>query len=241
MIGRLQSYRAKVYGKPSNKVVFFFCPFGVRRWQFLMPFLPINRMLKANYQVVCYDFNIFQVTKNPYQSIQAIDQVYDDVFSRVKNYTTKNVTNISCFGISYGTLFATYCAANIEAIQSVVLNLPYGDIVDHIKTYPGMIFLPKFRTKSFMKSGGGEESLRKLLKDYTPTFYAEKLSKKRVLIYLSTKDNVLQYAISVKLKNALEKYNTNLTYVESKKYKHYASAAINNFKSDIYIKFLDIN
>jgi hypothetical protein len=227
-----------VYGKRHGKVIFVFCPFGTRRWQLLIPFQPISRMLWADYQVVCYDFNTARVTRDPLKSIEILNSVFHDVATRVKEYKAQNISQFSCFGASMGTLFASYCAANIPEIKKVVLNLPYGDVAEHIATFPGILFLPKSRTQRFVQAIGGEEQLKKLTDRYSPLQNAPKLSKKQVLLYLALKDRVLLYKISVKLKESLENLGTNLTIVENKKLSHYFAATINHYKGG-YMNFLN--
>lgn len=238
MISRFQDYRVKVYGKRSNKVIFLFCPFGSRRWQLLFPFLPLNRMLLHGYQVVCYDFNTVHVTTSPQKSIAVLEDVRKDVHERVRVYKAKGVTQFSCFGASMGTLFASFCAAHTPEVKKVVLNLPYGDIAEHVSTFPGMLFLPKSRVRKFVDAAGGEKEFRKLVDPYSPIGYADRLSKKRILLYLATQDRVLEYKVSVKLKQALEQLGTNVTTVENKKLSHYLAASLNHYKGSIYMNFL---
>lgn len=239
MISRFRKYRVKVYGRASDRVVFFFCPFATRRWQFLLPFLPINRMLKAGYQIVCYDFSTTMIAKTPQQDIEIIESVFKDVRKRVGDYKTKNITNFSCFGVSMGSLFAGYCTSRIDEINKLILNVPYGDIYEHIRSFQGMILLPKSRVRKFIQAAGGESELEELIRQYSPISYVSKLKNKRILLYLALKDSLLQYKVTIKLKKALEAQNTDLTYIEGQKFKHYFTATVNHLKGKIYMDFLN--
>jgi pimeloyl-ACP methyl ester carboxylesterase len=238
MISRFQDYRVKVYGRRGDKVVFLFCPFGTRSWQLLSPLLPIGRLVLDGYQVVCYDFNTTRVTRSPQKSLAIVDEVLQDVKTRVKAYRAQGVQAFSSFGTSMGTLFASYTAAHVPEIQKVVLILPYGDIAEHVSSFAGMWLLPKSRVQKFVDAAGGEKALRKLVKGYSPIYNAKKLSKKRVLLYLALKDKVMEYKVSVKLKDSLEKFGTNVTTIENQNLSHYWAAAVDHYKGSVYMDFL---
>lgn len=238
MLSRLKTYRVKVYGKPSERVVFFFCPFGARRWQFLLPWLPVKRLMRAGFQVVCYDFNTAIGRKGPAHALEVVKAVEQDVERRVTGFRKRGVTHLSCFGVSMGTLFAAYSAAHNPSIKKVVLNLSYSDIADHILNFPGMVFLPKRSVKKWIRAAGGVKEIKDVTAPYSPLTYVDKLSKKRVLLYLSRKDRVLRYPSTSQLKYALEQLNTDLTYIENPRHGHYITASINNIKSSVYIPFL---
>jgi len=237
MLSRKQSYRVKIYGKPTKGVVLFFCPFGVRRWQFLLPHLPISSLVNAGFEVICYDFNTFKVTTSPSESRRILHDVLQDVQHKVDDSKNHGIGNISVFGASLGSLFAAYCAANITDVNKVILNLTYGDIVDHILDMPGMLFLPKRRLNNYVALGGGEEKLRKFFAGYSPLDNISALRKKKILLYLSKKDKVLQYTNSVRLKKALE-VSANLQYIENRTFGHYWAATYNHFNRKVYIEFL---
>lgn len=196
-------------------------------------------MLRGGYQIVCYDFNTIGVSRSPQKSVEILRDVEEDVRRRVKAYKSQGAIEFSCFGASMGTLFASYCAANTPEVKKVVLNLPYGDITEHISTFPGMLLLPKSRVQKFIDTAGGEEELKELVDQYSPIVNAKKLSNKQVLLYMALKDKVLQYKISVKLKEALEKFGTDLTVVENKRLSHYFAATKNHYKGSVYMDFLN--
>lgn len=237
MLSRTKAYRVKVYGKPNKGVVFFFCPFGMRRWQFLLPHLPISSLVKVGFQVVCYDYNIIKVTATPKSSKRILDEVLQDVQQRVNIYKKNGVENISSFGASLGSLFASYCSAKIPEIRKVVLNVPYGDMVGHILSAPRMLLLPKHRVQRYITLGGGEKQLRKFFAGYSPLDNISELKKKKILLYLSKKDRVLLYSNSSKLKKELESAG-NLHYIENTKLGHFWTATYNHVKSSVYINFI---
>jgi predicted esterase len=198
-------------------------------------------MIKAGYQVVAYDFNIAVGKESPQKSIEVLNRVYQDVARRTISYKENNVSDISSFGVSMGTVFAGYTGAHIAEIKNVILNLPYGDIVGHIISFSGMRSLPKSAVNQYIASAGGKEKLAGLMKEYSPVAYADKLSKKRVLLYTARKDGVLEYGNTIQLKNLLNKHHTALTYIENKTFGHYLSALTNNLRGSIYMSFLKGN
>lgn len=237
MFSRKQEYRIKAYGKPSQNIVFFFCPFGVRRWQLQLPFLPISSLVKAGFQVVCYDFNTRAITANPRATKRILDEVLVDVKEKIKEYKSNGVKDVAMFGASMGTLIAAYCAAKTTETSKLVLNLSYGDAVDHISSLPGMLLLPASRVNKYIELAGGKDKLRNLFKGYSPLDNLAELEKKKVLLYLSKKDRVLNYDNSYRLKQRLET-SGNLRYVENNKLGHYWTATFNHFKRSVYLDFL---
>lgn len=239
MKSRLQDFRVKVYGKQNNRVVFLYCPFGIRRWQLRTPFFPIERLVKAGFQVVAYDFNTRAVTLSPQKSLATMDAVLADAQKRVKNYKATGITNFSAFGTSMGTQYATYCSANIPEIKKIVLNLAYGDLYEHITNFPRMHFLPQSRIEKFMSAAGTKQQLKELARPYSSLTNAKAFKGREVLMYLNRDDEVMPFHISNEFKKALEKHDANVTYIETGGKSHYRAAVTNHITSKIYLDFLN--
>jgi pimeloyl-ACP methyl ester carboxylesterase len=239
MKSRLKAYRVKTYGKNSDKVVFLYCPFGIRRWQLRLPFLPIERLIKHGYQVVVFDFNVRRVTSSAQEVFAILDAVKADTEKRISVLKRHGVTNISVFGTSMGTQFAMYVAASLPEIRKVVLNLAYGDLYEQMLAFPEMRFLSKERIENFMKSAGSSNDLQARARQYSSVVLAPKFKGRDVLLYLAREDKVLPYSISRKFKSALEKHRAHVTYLENNADSHYRAALRNHLNSKEYLAFLD--
>ena len=241
MFSRLRPYRIKVYGRTSGKVVFFFCPFGIRRWQFRLPFAPIGYLRRAGYQVVCYDFSSSVPWWHAQTIVRVLEEIYTDVEKRATAYQQQGVKDFSAFGVSMGTIFAAYCTAHIPAIQKVVLNLCYADVPQTIIDFPRMILAPNRASQRMVKRAGGEADLRALLDKFSPLNFADKLAKKRVLLYLGRNDRIMRYANTSQLREALRQHGAELYYLENPRFDHYFNALINNLRAKTFMTFLEEN
>lgn len=236
---RKDDYRIKVYGSSNKKIVFFFCPFGVRRWQFLLPHLPIQQLVKHGFQVVSYDFNNGALLNSLPKFQTIVGEISSDVQLRTMAYKKAGLTSFSVFGISVGTIFAANAAAASDDIDRAILNLSYGDIAEHILTYKNTLKIPKKVLKNMRAVAGSEHTLREELTRLSPLHLAPALSKKRILLYLAVNDRMLLYENSKRLKSKLVEQDTDLVYIESKIFGHWWSAVINNFNSKLYLAFLN--
>lgn len=230
-------YKVKQYGNTESKAVFFFCPFGIPGWLFALPGLPIWHLLRNGYSVVAYSYGTAVATRSPQVTIDNIQAIRADVAERI-NVLDEGV-EMSCFGTSMGTVLAANVAAEHTRIKKVVLNLSYGDISEHIINLPSTRTISRKRLKAYIESAGDKQKLARVFQPYSPLNLVNELKNKKVLLYLSRGDHILQLTHTAKFRSALEAAGVNLQYFENARGGHSVAILYNSLRAKRYMDFLN--
>lgn len=230
-------YKVKQYGNPKAKTVFFFCPFGIPSWSLNLPGLPIRYLLRDGYFVVSYSYETAVATRSPQVTIDNIQAIQADVEKKIN--TLDDNVEVSCFGISMGTVLAANIAAANTRIKKVVLNLSYGDISEHIINLPPTRTISRKRLKAYIEAAGDEKTLAREFQPYSPLSLVSELKNKKILLYLSRRDQILQLTHTVKLRNALEAAGVQLQYFENVRGGHSIAIIYNCLRAKRYRDFLN--
>lgn len=233
-----QAWRVKAYGGPSQNVVFFFCPFGVRRWRLALPGLPIWRLRRAGFEVVCYDFARSVGAQGAEFSVRCNEQIGKDVRRRVRDLQKRSATSFAAFGISMGSAMAAHAAAKNPQISKLVLCAAYGDITEHILANAKRKRMVGVLARYYMNRSGGEAKMRALLDKLSPLCLVEDLRSKEVFLCLGRRDHLLHYRHSKRLYKALHALNTSLTYYEIPRGNHYFVGLYASLRAGRYLDFL---
>ncbi len=233
----LPVYKVKEFGGNNHKTVFFYCPFGIPSWQLMLPGLPIWRLVKNGYRVVAYSYGNAVATRSLQMTIDNIQAMLVDSATKITKLDES--VQISCFGISMGTVLAANVTARHPRIKKVVLNLSYSDTAEHIINLPPIPTISRKRLTVYIKAGGGNEDLRTAFQPYAPLNLVNQLKNKRVLLYLSKTDRILQFQHTRQLRDALQANGTDLRYYENKHGGHFFAALYNNLHSKRYLGFLE--
>jgi pimeloyl-ACP methyl ester carboxylesterase len=221
----------------AGKLVLFFCPFGIPSWQLALPGMPIWRLRRAGYSVTAYSYPLAIATVSTQVTIDNMEAIMRDAAERIA--ATAEDVEISCFGTSMGTVLASNIAARHPRIRKVILNLSYAEIGDHILALPDMRTIPKKRLAAYIAAGGDADDLRTAFAPYSPIRLASKLHDKKILLYLSRKDRILQAVHTGPFRQALHDQGIDLQYHENSRGGHYASALVNYLRYRRYVAFLD--
>lgn len=213
---REDNFRVREYLVDSDRVVFVFTGMGTRIGLYR---LFVRAMNKRGYSVVIYDYPPRMVWKAEFE---VFDLLYEgikiDVDARIEKLKPKR---IYAFGISMGTVIAARLTRNMPAIKHLIMSLTYGDIVTN--TLHSWMNAP---TRKHMKRKGlTVEDLTKAVQHYDSIKNAAGLKDKKVWLHLARKDSILNYKITVKTKEALEKNIKDFTYTEDKRRGHFIAGA----------------
>jgi predicted esterase len=223
----------------AQKVVFFFCPFGIPNWSLALPGLPIWRLRRRGYRVISYSYKTDIATKSVKLTIDNLRAIIDDAASRMADIPPSS--EIVCFGTSMGTVLASNVAARNSRIKKVILNLSYADISDHIVNLPAMRTIWPKRLKEYLETTESEATLRTAFDPYSPLTLVDLLKDKRLLIYASRDDRLLQLIHTRKLHDALEKAGTDVKMYQNPRGGHYFAALINYLRFTRWLRFLEQN
>lgn len=231
-------FTVKEYGVAgSNKLVLFFCPFGIRSWLLNIPGMPIWRLRKNGYAVISYSYQTAIATKSVQMTIDNIKAILADVEKRIAHVGQS--VEISCFGTSMGTVMAANVAVRQQRIKKVVLNLSYADISDHIVSLPSIRTIPAKKLQEYLHSVPSEANLRVAFDPYSPLTLAREFQGKQLLVYASRTDVILKLEHTRKLHAVLHDAGIDMQLVHNARGGHYFAALYNFLKFRIWLQFLD--
>lgn len=232
-----KAYYVKEFGPHSDKIIFFFCPFGVSIWSFNLPGMPIWRLRRSGYNVVAYSYDVSIATKSVKFTIDSIELILSDADSRLRAF--KRGANISCFGSSMGSLIAFNFAARHANVKKVVLNLSYSDIIDHLLAFPETRTFTKELTNSYLASAGSRSRLKEEFSPYSPINLVDKFRSKKVLLYLCRNDRLLKFQHTSNIRRALKNSGIETEYSENKVGGHTFAVILNSLLYRRYLQFLN--
>ena len=202
-----------------------------------MPGLPIQRLVRAGYRVVVYDYASEIATVNAEVTVREFELLLADAAERIAAYERDGETEFYAFGISMGTNFAVNLAVRHPEVTRLVLNLSYSDITEHIVSLPALKTVPKAVWERYVAVSGGESGMRRQLDRYSPLHLAEHLKGREVLLFLARADRILQYQHTRRLLDRLRKAGCGVTYYENLHGGHFVAALRNNLNGRRYLEF----
>lgn len=216
------NFRVRPYLAPGvHKVIFVFTAMGTKIGLY-KPF--VVRMRRRGYACIVYDYPLRLVLDGDLKEWEAFyTDIIADAQERLKALQADAATHFYACGVSMGTLIAQKMTHETPEISHVVLNLAYGDVAQNLWTYHRV----KRAKKAFIKQGIDEAALRGHVRHVDPIVHAPKLRDKKVLLFLSRKDQVLVYKQTLATKRAFEASIPHLQYQENKYLGHYLGGAKN--------------
>ncbi len=231
-------YRVMVQNPASKRVIFFFCPFGIPRWQLMLPGLPLWKLKREGFQLVVYDYSLEIANTSPQRSVEYLEAILADVAQRVETYEAQGVSDMAAFGISLGTGLAISAAARHTTIEKLVLNLSYGSIAHHVLNVPFMLLVPPGRAARYVAAGGGPEGVIATFAPYEPLRLIPQLRHARILLFTARHDRLFTYPEVQKFRRGLQSAGIEVEYHENKYLGHLLGSLYNHFKHGIYVPFL---
>lgn len=231
-------YKVNEYTVPgSNKTVMFFCPFAIPGWLLALPMFPIWHLRRHGYNVVVYSYHVDIAIRSVQLTVTNLQAIIDDAGQKIARIDPS--VEISCFGTSMGTVLAANVAARHQRIQKVILNLSYADISDHIVALPSIRTISTKRLKAYLATVDDERHLRQSFDPYSPLTLVQEFRGKRLLVYSSRDDHILQQIHTTKFHVALQKAAINLEYHQNRGGRHFFAALVNYLRYRKWLRFLE--
>ena len=231
-------YKVKEYTVPdSKKLVFFFCPFAIRAWLLALPGFPIWHLNRQGYSVVAYSYPTAIAVKSVEVTLANLRAIIEDSRRRIAQINPS--VEISCFGASMGTVLAANVAAEHSRIRKVILNLPYADISDHIIALPGIRTIPSRRLKAYLSTVDNEQHLKAAFDPYSPITLIQEFKGKKLLVYSSRDDHILQFIHTAKFHEALRRADVDIEYHQNNRGRHFLAALVNYMHYRRWLRFLE--
>jgi esterase/lipase len=233
VIEQHSNFRVKENLIESNKVVFIFTAFGTKM-DIYRPF--IKALQKRGYSSIIYDYPVSIVQDAQLSEWHRFyDVVLADVRARLKKLHESGYEHFSAHGSSMGTLLASLMGRKCPEVTHTVLNLPYGDLAHSIYT----VKPARVAKERLVKQGITQQMFSEAFEYIDPLKTAHEFKNKKVLLFISKKDDVLDYEDTKRTKTALKQAGANLTYYENTLLGHHLSGTRNILSLRRLIGFLE--
>jgi hypothetical protein len=178
-------YKEKYYPvKGSNKTMFFFPAGLTKMWQYKLTIAQINKM---GISVIGYDIQWKKSigSMNVDDSIAFVKSVGESVGRHITEAPEKSY---SVFGTSYGSVLALYAAKQFKQINSVILNVPHGNVAEVFWSYkPAKKYIERLIASGIANS----EELHVLFKEIEATTELGRLRGKNIIVFKSLNDKIV--------------------------------------------------
>jgi esterase/lipase len=198
--------------KREHGRIYFFLGFGGTTTMYSPIIL---RLRKNGFSVVVFRFSVRKIMD---LRIDTLPVSIHDICETVADYETKRTDKLQTisFGNSMGSVFAWHIAQRIRSIDKVVANTGYALISKMTFEWPKN----KKWLEELSRDGHTPETLHKAIIDSEPITHFDKLKGKKVLLFMSRNDNVIDFAHAQIFKDALEHNGIEYTYVETENKTH---------------------
>lgn len=205
----------------SDKVVIVFTAFGTQMRAYRLFTKVLN---KRGYSSIIYDYPASIVHDAQIDDWHGFfEDVFADVKMRIKTLKAASYQHFYAHGSSMGTLLAAMAGRKCPEVTHTVLNLPYGDLGTAIYSAPPA----RYAKEKFLEQGITQEVFAEAFAYIDPLKTAPEFKDKKVLLFISKPDKVLDYNNSFNTRHALERAGAKLTYVENKRLGHHLGAVKN--------------
>ncbi len=122
------------------------------------------------------------------------------------------------YGISLGTVFATYIANKSKTIKKVILALP----IDELASVFWNSFITRLVIKKAKKRGYTQKDMKNILSKYDPVNNLDNLKDKKIKIYIAKLDSIIFPSKSRNLVSKMKALNLNVKLKEVSLVGHYS-------------------
>lgn len=171
--------------KHPRRVVFFFPAGFTKLWQYRWTFRLLNRQgvsvvgFEHKWREAIADFDMDD-------TVHLVEYINKRVGQKISEHGT--ALSYTVFGSSFGSVPALYAAKRHDAIDSVILNVPYGTMSNVLWHYkPGRSFLDKLKASGVTT----EAKLHKLTQPIETQKDLHKLKNKKVVSFLARNDKIV--------------------------------------------------
>ena len=224
----------KEYGKSNKKVLFFLTAWTSTIAQHWV----ISKLLQFNgYHVITYSYDNSILSPNVQDTVKNCFVVKNQILKQIESLKNQGINTFYILGESMGALLGLMIANSSKDISKIVLNTVGGDLAETVWSWDKA--KPWFKN-DIIKQGIKLQELKKIWKDISPINNIDNLQVKKILMYISKKDNIIQYeSQALTLFNALEQRNYKVKLVTNNYLHHVFTVAYNLLRPRLYLTFIN--
>lgn len=219
-------------GKMNKKVIFLLAGWQNKLWMFRLfsKFLVLN-----GYHCITYAYDDDVLSPNTEKTIKHFNEVKEDILNKIKELKKAGYKSFSIIGISLGSVISLMVANKSPEISKIILNTTSIDLSETVWRWDKVN--PSFK-EGLTQQDLTLSRLKEIWRDITPANNISNLKDKKILVYLSEKDEVIPFSLGKRLIKKFGEKNYSYTLVTNSKLNHLFTGIYNmlNFRS--YLNFL---
>lgn len=229
----MRKYHVIEMGKNNKKVIFLLAGWYNKPWMFWL----FSQILSHNgWYCITYTYDGDVFSPNTKATSNYLCDIRDEVLLRINKLKNNGYMDFSVFGTSLGSIVALMVANQSPDITRVILNTTGVDVSEAVWGWEkeNVSFKQELLNQNLTL---GE--LKRLWHEITPASNFNKLKNKKLLIYLSLRDEVIPFDLGERLVKEFEKRRYDYTLVTNTRLKHFYAGAYNLLNAGRYLTFLN--
>lgn len=220
------------YGHNNKDVVFLLPGWHNKAWMFWI----YAKILEFNgYCCLIYEYNDEVLSPNTGKTVDSLTTIRDDILKKISNLEKQGKDKFIVFGSSLGSVIALMVANKSSEITHVILNTVGEDVAQTIWSWDKIF--PYFK-KNLIKQGFTLAKLQTAWKEIAPKNNIDNLTNKKILIYLSRKDEVIPFFLGENLVHKLKNKKYSCVVIVNRYLNHLLTGLYNLLNAKVYLQFL---
>lgn len=219
-------------GKQNTRVIFLLAGWQNSLWMFWIFawILAMNGFYCITY---AYDDDVFSPDTG--KTVKNMLTVRDILLSHIAVLKKNGCTDFSLFGTSLGTVLALLVTNVSQDVSTIILNTTGYDIAETVWSWNSgnQYFKKELQSQHFTL-----EKLRVVWAPINPVHNLDAITGKRILMYLSKKDEIIPFGFGQQLLEKLKANGNTCEVVINRSLGHILSGIYNLCNFSVYLKFL---
>ncbi|MBI3290312.1 alpha/beta hydrolase [Candidatus Microgenomates bacterium] len=225
-------FRSASVGKRNKRVVFLLTGWHNKIWEY---WITAKTLQLNGFNCVTYEYDGDTLSPNTKQTVEKVTAIEEDILEKIKKLKERGHSEFAIFGTSLGSLIALMVGNRSPDVSKIILNTTGSDLAQTVWSWDKV-------NKGFKEKLIDEDltldRLEKIWRKITPINNVDNLKNKKLLIYLSEKDEIIPFVLGRELVEDLKKKNYDTTVIVNPYLDHFLTGAIDLFKANTYLKFL---
>lgn len=226
-------FNKSIIDKNKSKVCIFLNGWEGKNWQII----PVAFLFKyIGYCSVIYSYDNNVLSPDISETVNNIIQVKKDVINQIRSLEYQGTNEFVIFGTSLGSLIGVLVANESKAVSKLILNSVGADFAETVWTWDAVLngFKKQLLKRHFV-------TLKKLKQEWmpiSPIYNINNLKDRKLLIYLSKRDEIIPYEQGLSFSEALRKRGCNIILRTNINFNHLISCFFNLYNIFDYKNFL---
>lgn len=197
---------------------------------------PFSQILSINgYHCITYTYDPIILSADIYLSAHLIKHIAHHICLQINQLKKQGINEFSVFGTSLGSVISLVAANQSADISKIILNTTGSDISEAVWSWDHVV--PDFKL-SLLAKGITLTQLKQAWKDINPQHNLAHLHNKKLLIYLSSKDELIPWQLGQNLVSRLDHLGYHYQLITNHSLSHSHTGLINLLNVRSYLNFL---